>query len=243
MKQILLTSTKILLFFVFFNSTLYACNSVSPNARVPTGTQQPTGVVPANTGTRTQQNTGSFSWSGQFSISNSDVYRDVLRAYRVCDRWSLWNFGTSSCNAWDDYSTVVLTFQNRQLPAQATLSIRPHVGGWSVGGRNNPSFFPLVLRGEARPIFDYDGFQARLVGGVNTANNNNQPIVAPGPIPNPILSPIIARSVTTTPSDNHRDLDVEFFYSNTRDDNLFGYATLTNSGIDDGLGTGSRNTR
>ena len=199
---------KLITYFLLLS--LSACGSVARQ----TGNRPVATAAPSPT--RTQQNQ-SWEWTGQMDVTNTKRYRKFLRDYQICDPWSLINFGTSSCEAWDNNAYVTLIFNQKKLPTKVTFQIQPVLQHWSAGSRPIPHFVPIAITGEARYIDDYDGFQARFTGRVGLG----------------AISPVVIKSSARSDGSIYKEditVDVDFFYGSTAKDNFqFGSAELTNS--------------
>ena len=97
-------------------------------------------------------------WSGSLTISNTEVYHDLLQAHGICEIFT-WNFGHAKCKKWDSTAYVELIFKKDSLPSSVELKITPQLETAS-----NPYFRPsqiIAVEGDADHAGDY-GFQARL---------------------------------------------------------------------------------
>jgi len=148
---------KYLVFFICF--FLIHCNQkksnpsgVSPDPAQP-ATVQTTNLTPSNVN-------HSQRWFGSLSISNTNIYRDFLQAYGICDGFT-WNVGTAKCDKWDSSADVELIFEQGVLPSPVELKITP-----LLETSSDPYFFQpqhnIVMKGEANLADDNYGFQAYL---------------------------------------------------------------------------------
>ncbi len=97
-------------------------------------------------------------WSGSLTISNTEVYHNLLQAHGVCEIFT-WNFGHAKCKKWDSTASVELIFKKDSLPSEVELNIIPQLETVS-----DPYFRPsqiIAVKGDADHAGDY-GFQARL---------------------------------------------------------------------------------
>ncbi len=108
-------------------------------------------------------------WAGQFVITDSSRYRDFLEEYaRICDLISGWNFGTASCDSWDNDADLYIETQNRTLPTHgvATLIAYPDYYYSSVGKS-------LPISGTFEKINADSGFELRQTGLAGTPSFND----------------------------------------------------------------------
>ncbi len=202
---------------------LNSCGSVSQAP--PLVQSRPAAPIPSAT-TQQPVNSGQLVWSGELNIVDAGRYRGILFRHNICNQYNILNLGTANCKAWDEDAQITLSFQKKQPPSTATLTIQPVVRHWSIGGgiQGQRSFVQLVLQGTAQAINDFEGFQIKLKrSGFG------------------ISSPITAKSRSQSPYTDSRNIDLELFDGSSARSNMrFATADLENTSLNDGYENAKR---
>ena len=165
-------------------------------------------------------------WSGALEITNAGRYRELLRDYRKCDPCTHY-FGPLDCKNFDSRADVEIQFdKNSDLPAKATLRIKPHFSGENqlpfygylgVCGFTVSPLAPIELTGAAKYWNDYGGFHVKFTGSTGIGGN---------------LGYVILRSLSSNPIENGL-LDVNVYYGGSADEKFeIGTAELENLHLD-----------
>ena len=163
----------------------------------------------------------SLVWSGSLEITDSGRYRNLLRDYKKCDPCSYYT-GPLECENYDSRADVEISFdKNDELPAKATVKIRPYhsyrdvfpiEGYFGLCGQILQG--DIKLKGTAKYLNDYEGFHVRFEGSSG-------------------VSYIDIRSDSTNPIENGV-LDIILYYGGSaRQDTEFGRAELENAEMED----------
>lgn len=201
---------------------LVACHLDKKPDNPPVSPKNP--PTPKATGeNKTTEKAIKLLWSGTLEFTNTDRYKDFLRANRKCDPCTAYT-GPYACNNFTSRADITIEFKKQELPAEATLTIKPYLNpdastftayaclGGTGGFNTYNALTPITLEGTARPWREYEGFYVNFSGSR--------------------VSAATLRSESSTPEVNGV-LNVTFYYGSARPESEVGKANLDNSDLED----------
>ena len=122
-----------------------------------------------STTSTTPPTTTTLTWNGQLEITNPKKYHSLLREQKRCDACSVKDAGDLSCRRFISLAKMSLVFEKADIPSNVTLTIFPtrrqtgsHFWFGACGYRHPNPTAPLVYKGQAKYINNYEGFYARF---------------------------------------------------------------------------------
>lgn len=163
----------IFIFLCGLTVLLTGCNTpTNKRAGIPPAVGGP-GLSPA---TETSQSTTAketFIWGGEFRVSNSNRYKELLRVCQRCGRFKalpgggfqyqasltdlLFDEGPNKCENWLTQGSITIQFASPRLPTEATVVFWPRFKHFSSCWGH-----PFSAKGQALPINEDKGFKITL---------------------------------------------------------------------------------